>query len=254
MILAAHQPQFAPWLGFFENPWVGFEHFDFFFNSIYFTRLLRNTILISLLDLLFIFPAPILLALMLNRKLRGRTIYRALIILPWAIPVFISLQIWRTEYNFQFGAVNQILVLFGLPPQQWLSDPYMNFLALIITNVWLGVPFMMVALATYTKIDPSRLAVFSPTVMRLLRSTTGFSGVILSDDLGDAVAVASIPKGQRAISFLDAGGDEDTYERSGRDDAVWHTRQHSFFLDLPGDPSAALRRGVLRKLVTDPPE
>ena len=70
-----------------------------------------------------------------------------------------------------------------------------------------GVPFMMVALATYTKIDPSRLAVFSPTVMRLLRSTTGFRGVILSDDLGDAAAVASIPKTQRAISFLDAGGD-----------------------------------------------
>jgi beta-N-acetylhexosaminidase len=70
-----------------------------------------------------------------------------------------------------------------------------------------GVPFMMVALATYTKIDASRLAVFSPDVMRLLRSSTGFGGVIISDDLGDAAAVASIPPGQRAISFLSAGGD-----------------------------------------------
>jgi beta-N-acetylhexosaminidase len=69
------------------------------------------------------------------------------------------------------------------------------------------VPFMMVALATYTKIDPSELAVFSPTVMKLLRSSVGFQGVIMSDDLGDAAAVASVPAGQRAISFLNAGGD-----------------------------------------------
>jgi beta-N-acetylhexosaminidase len=64
-----------------------------------------------------------------------------------------------------------------------------------------------VALATYTQIDASELAVFSPTVMRLLRSGLGFGGVIISDDLGDAAAVASVPAGQRAISFLNAGGD-----------------------------------------------
>jgi beta-N-acetylhexosaminidase len=74
-----------------------------------------------------------------------------------------------------------------------------------------GVPFVMVALATYTKIDPSELAVFSPAVMRLLRSGSapglGFGGVIMSDDIGDAVAVQSIPVATRAISFLTAGGD-----------------------------------------------
>lgn len=70
-----------------------------------------------------------------------------------------------------------------------------------------GVPFVMVALATYTRIDPARLAVFSPVVMRLLRSGLGFGGVIVSDDLGDAAAVASTPVGERATEFLDAGGD-----------------------------------------------
>ena len=70
-----------------------------------------------------------------------------------------------------------------------------------------GVPFVMVALATYTRIDPDRLAVFSPVVMHLLRSGLGFNGVIISDDLGDAAAVASISAGDRAIDFLDAGGD-----------------------------------------------
>lgn len=70
-----------------------------------------------------------------------------------------------------------------------------------------GVPFVMVALATYTRIDPANRAVFSAVVMRLLRSGLGFGGVIASDDLGDAAAVASIPAGQRAIDFLTAGGD-----------------------------------------------
>jgi beta-N-acetylhexosaminidase len=70
-----------------------------------------------------------------------------------------------------------------------------------------GVPFVMVALATYTRIDPAHLAVFSPTVMRLLRDEVGFGGVIVSDDLGEATAIAGIPPARRAISFLSAGGD-----------------------------------------------
>jgi beta-N-acetylhexosaminidase len=65
----------------------------------------------------------------------------------------------------------------------------------------------MIDLATYTRIDPDHLAAFSPVVMRLLRSGLGFNGVIVSDDLGVAAAVASMPAGDRAVDFLDAGGD-----------------------------------------------
>ena len=71
-----------------------------------------------------------------------------------------------------------------------------------------GVPFVMVALATYTKIDPQRLAVFSPLVVRnLLRESLGFDGAIMSDDLGATAAVANVPPADRAIEFLSAGGD-----------------------------------------------
>jgi beta-N-acetylhexosaminidase len=70
-----------------------------------------------------------------------------------------------------------------------------------------GVPFVMVALAAYTQIDPTHLAVFSPIVMRLLSDEMGFHGVIVSDDLGAAVAVSSLAPAQRAIDFLAAGGD-----------------------------------------------
>ena len=84
------------------------------------------------------------------------------------------------------------------------DDPYLGSFRAVVNA---GVPYVMVAEATYTQIDPSHLAVFSPVIMRLLRNGLGFQGVILSDDLGEAAAVASIPAAQRAIDFLDAGGD-----------------------------------------------
>ncbi len=84
------------------------------------------------------------------------------------------------------------------------SDPDLNSFR---TAIGAGVPMVMVALATYTKIDPSELAVFSPTVMRLLRDGLGFNGVIVSDDMGEAAAVQAIPVASRAVGFLTAGGD-----------------------------------------------
>lgn len=71
-----------------------------------------------------------------------------------------------------------------------------------------GTDFVMVAIATYTQIDPSRIAAFSPIVIgQMLRGALGYQGVIVSDDLGATAAVASIPAGDRALQFLSAGGD-----------------------------------------------
>src|SRR5947208_4762387 len=71
-----------------------------------------------------------------------------------------------------------------------------------------GVPFVMVSLASYPRIDPRDLPVFSPRTMRtLLRQQMHFGGVIISDDMGAAAAVASLSPAARAIDFLSAGGD-----------------------------------------------
>jgi beta-N-acetylhexosaminidase len=92
------------------------------------------------------------------------------------------------------------------------SDPDLDSFRAAVTA---GAPMMMVALATYTKIDASELAVFSPAVMRLLRDGLGFTGVIVSDDLGQAKAVQAIPAGNRALSFLAAGGNLVTSQNLG---------------------------------------
>ncbi|WP_307818565.1 glycoside hydrolase family 3 N-terminal domain-containing protein [Streptomyces sp. MBT62] len=76
------------------------------------------------------------------------------------------------------------------------------------TGIAAGARFVMVSLATYTRIDPAHQAVFSTTVIDgMLRKDLGFDGVVVSDDLGNAAAVQAVPPGQRALAFLRAGGD-----------------------------------------------
>jgi beta-N-acetylhexosaminidase len=83
-------------------------------------------------------------------------------------------------------------------------DPYLASFRAAIAD---GVPFVMVALATYTRIDPTHVAAFSPRIIGgLLRGDLGFQGVVMSDAL-TAAAVAAVPPGQRAVDFLRAGGD-----------------------------------------------
>ncbi|WP_324784965.1 glycoside hydrolase family 3 N-terminal domain-containing protein [Streptomyces sp. H51] len=83
-----------------------------------------------------------------------------------------------------------------------------SYLTPFRSGIQAGSPFVMVSLATYSKIDSHHIAAFSPTVVRkLLRTQLGFKGVVISDDLGQAVAVRSYTPAQRATGFLAAGGD-----------------------------------------------
>ncbi|MEP7105229.1 MAG: glycoside hydrolase family 3 N-terminal domain-containing protein [Chloroflexota bacterium] len=84
------------------------------------------------------------------------------------------------------------------------DDPYLKPFA---AGIGAGTDMVMVSLALYTQIDPQRLAAFSPVVIGLVRGRYRFAGVIVSDDLGAAVAVQVIPPGQRAVDFIAAGGD-----------------------------------------------
>jgi len=85
-----------------------------------------------------------------------------------------------------------------------VDDP---FLDPFISAIGSGTEFVMISLATYTRIDPANIAAFSPAIMRdLLRGTLGFDGVIMSDTLSGA-AVVDLAPGVRAIRFLEAGGD-----------------------------------------------
>ncbi|MFF1378880.1 carbohydrate ABC transporter permease [Streptomyces sp. NPDC058308] len=86
------------------------------------------------------------LATMLNRKLTGRSFYRMALILPWAVPAFVSVFTWRLLFNEKKGILNKILEGGGIDAVPWLNDPTWAKLSVITVNVWLGVPFMLVAM------------------------------------------------------------------------------------------------------------
>ena len=88
------------------------------------------------------------LALVLNREnLRLKSLYRVLLVVPWAVPNYITALIWKSLFNPSFGAVNGFLDVLGLEPVNWLgpgSSFASNYIAALTTNTWLGFPFMMV--------------------------------------------------------------------------------------------------------------
>jgi beta-N-acetylhexosaminidase len=87
------------------------------------------------------------------------------------------------------------------------TGPGSSYLQSFQSAIKAGVPFVMVSLATYTRIDPHHLAAFSSRVIGLLRHQMKFGGVIVSDDLGAAAAVVGLSPATRGIDFLTAGGD-----------------------------------------------
>ena len=105
-----------------------------------------KTVIWTVVNLFFHVVLGVMLALVLNQKeIRGKAIFRAILVLPWAVPQLIVALTWRGMFNYEYGTINLMLTQwFNLPGVQWLRHPLEAFIAVIITNVWLGFPFMMV--------------------------------------------------------------------------------------------------------------
>jgi maltose/maltodextrin transport system permease protein len=113
------------------------------------------TVTFALLSVFFGFALGITLASVLQwPHLRGKAVYRILLILPYAVPAFISILVFRGLFNQNFGEINLILEgLFGIKPQ-WFTDPTLARTMLIIVNVWLGYPYMMLLSMGYLQSVP----------------------------------------------------------------------------------------------------
>ena len=100
------------------------------------------------LSVFFTFVVGLILAMILNnRNMRFRTVYRTLLIIPWAIPAFISIIIFRVGFfNVSFGIINKIFLehWLHLGPINWFGNAFWAKVALLIVNTWLGFPYMMV--------------------------------------------------------------------------------------------------------------
>lgn len=147
--------EYSPKLGILGSKWVGFENFLEFFNSIFFGRLVRNTVLISILDILWNFPAPIILALLLNevRQLTFKKMVQTITYLPH----FISLVVvcgMVIDFTSTNGVINNIIEMFGGTRKNFLMDPNSFRSVYIASGMWQHVGWgSIIYLAALTNIN-----------------------------------------------------------------------------------------------------
>lgn len=129
---------YQPFVGFWNSPWVGFEHFRVFFQNPDFYMLLRNTLILSLYNLVFFFPAPIILAILLN-EIR-RSFYKRAIQTMLYVPHFISMVIVASLtyvlLTTEGGVINELLYAFTGRKIEFLSDPDWFRPLIIIQTIW----------------------------------------------------------------------------------------------------------------------
>ncbi|MDB5098482.1 MAG: putative transporter permease protein [Cyanobacteria bacterium RYN_339] len=95
-------------------------------------------------NLIFHVTVGVGLALLLNIEgLALKKFYRAMLILPWAVPVYVTALVWRNMFDTQAGAFNLLLKALHLPGVDWFASFGTSFFAVLLTNIWLGFPFMM---------------------------------------------------------------------------------------------------------------
>ncbi|WP_019550334.1 ABC transporter permease subunit [Thermus scotoductus] len=88
----------------------------------------------------------LILGLILNNKgLKLRNFYRTVLIISWALPGVITVQVFVALLNYNFGAINRLLGVLGIYPIPWLNDPDWAKVAILLVNLWLGFPYMMTA-------------------------------------------------------------------------------------------------------------
>ena len=123
-----------------------------------FGRIFLWTVVFSALTVVFATSLGMVLAVLLSwDALRGRSIYRLLLFLPYAVPGFISILVFKGLFNNNTGEINLILhALFGIRPT-WLSDPFLARSMLLIVNTWLGFPYMMLICMGLIKAIPADL-------------------------------------------------------------------------------------------------
>ncbi len=125
---------------------IGFAQYVSVFKQQLFWSILLKTVIWTTVNIVFHVVIGVFLAVVLHQKfIRGKSAWRVALILPWALPQYIAALTWRGMFNYEYGAVNLLLTKYlHLAPVQWLNSPFEAFVAVIITNIWLGFPFMMV--------------------------------------------------------------------------------------------------------------
>lgn len=128
--------------GIFGSKWIGFKNFVDFFNGLYFKRTLGNTLLISFYTLLFAFPAPIILALMLNEVQNApfKKVIQTVSYMPHFISMIVVVSLIN-EFTKSNGVIASVVTAFGGTPKSYISDPGSFRAVFVVSEIWQTVGF-----------------------------------------------------------------------------------------------------------------
>jgi len=138
-MIAALVISFTRWSLLEPPQWIGFQNYQRLFADPMFYNTIRNTAFISFLAVPLQLVLALLIAMALNEKLRGITIYRTIFYLPSQMPIVASALLWLWVFNPDFGLANALLHTVGLPGLGWLFDPNLSKPSIILITLWGGI-------------------------------------------------------------------------------------------------------------------
>ncbi|CAM4039096.1 sugar ABC transporter permease [Paenibacillus alkaliterrae] len=148
---------YQPYLGILNSPWVGFEHFERLFSEPMFFTILRNTLLLFFMNMVFYFPIPIILALMLNevRREAFKRIVQTVIYIPHFMSWVIIVSISFVMLSMDRGIINELLVLMGLEKINFLMSNEWFRPMYVLQIIWREAGWgTIIYLAAMAAIDP----------------------------------------------------------------------------------------------------
>jgi len=137
---------------------VGLRHYRELLGDPLFAAGLRNTALFAVLAVGAEMVLGFFLALWVSRAGRGQVVYRTLFLLPVLLPGIVIGAIWKLMYNADFGVVNQLLGLVGLPGRDWLGDRLLAFASIVVVDVWHWTPFVFLLLLAGLQSQPPEVS------------------------------------------------------------------------------------------------
>ena len=153
-IIIAFQ-RYSPTIPLFENAWRGLDNFKEFFTSVFAARIIRNTLMINLYGLVFGFPAPIILALMLNevQKNSFKRIVQTVTYIPHFISMVVTVGIVMSFVSYS-GVINEILSRLGIENIQFMTEPGYFYPIYTISDIWQNIGWnSIIYLAAIAGID-----------------------------------------------------------------------------------------------------
>lgn len=139
--------------------WVGFDNFRYLLTWPSFSKAVRNTVMLVIVSDVLKLTIGLGLALLLNERVKGRGLFRAFVLLPWAMPGFVAFLVWRLLFLPIGGGVNLLLEETGLHSGiiDWLGQKSTAMPAVIIATVWRGFPFWCISFLAALQNVPQEL-------------------------------------------------------------------------------------------------